>query len=41
LVEEWRGYGATHLTFNTMGVGLQGPDAHIQRLTELIQTVRA
>ena len=41
LVEEWRGYGATHLTFNTMGAGLRGPDAHIQRLTELIQTVRA
>ncbi len=41
LVAEWRGLGATHLTLNTMGAGLRGPDAHIQRLTELIATVRA
>jgi probable F420-dependent oxidoreductase len=40
LVDEWRGLGATHLTLNIMGAGLRGPDAHIKRLTELIQTVR-
>ncbi|HEY2593723.1 MAG TPA: TIGR03619 family F420-dependent LLM class oxidoreductase, partial [Chloroflexota bacterium] len=41
LVEEWRGLGATHLTLGTMGAGLAGPDGHIKRLTELIETVRA
>jgi len=41
LVAEWRGLGATHLTLGTMGVGLRGPDAHIKRLRELIETVRA
>jgi probable F420-dependent oxidoreductase len=41
LVEEWRGLGATHLTLNTMGAGLNGPDAHISRLTDLIYTARA
>ncbi len=40
LVDEWRGLGATHLTLNIMGAGLRGADAHIQRLTELVQTVR-
>jgi probable F420-dependent oxidoreductase len=32
--EEWRSLGATHLSVNTMGGGLQGPAAHIQRLEE-------
>jgi hypothetical protein len=41
LVEEWRGLGATHLSLSTMGAGLLAPDAHIRRLTELIETVRA
>lgn len=30
--EEWRGLGATHLTVNTMGGGLQGADGHVERL---------
>ena len=29
-----RKYGATHVEVNTMGGGLQGPDAHIQRIKE-------
>ena len=33
--EEWRALGATHLSVNTMGGGLVGPDAHIQRLREV------
>ena len=30
--EEWRSLGASHLTLNTMGGGLQGPDAHVDLL---------
>ena len=30
--QEWRRRGATHLMLNTMGGGLEGPDAHIQAL---------
>jgi probable F420-dependent oxidoreductase len=32
--EEWRAFGATHLSINTMNAGLRGPDAHIARLRE-------
>jgi alkanesulfonate monooxygenase SsuD/methylene tetrahydromethanopterin reductase-like flavin-dependent oxidoreductase (luciferase family) len=32
--EEWRAFGATHLSINTMGAGLRGPDAHIAKLRE-------
>ena len=30
-LDTWRELGATHLTINTMGAGLIGPDAHIDR----------
>ena len=30
--EEWRALGATHLSVDTMRGGLDGPDAHIERL---------
>ena len=30
--EEWRGLGATHLSIVTMRAGLDGPDAHIERI---------
>ncbi len=30
--ESWRGLGADHLSVNTMGAGLATPDAHIDRL---------
>ena len=33
--EEWRALGATHLSVNTMGGGLQGPDAHVERLEQV------
>jgi len=32
--EEWRDLGATHLSVNTMGCGLTGPDAHVERLRQ-------
>jgi probable F420-dependent oxidoreductase len=32
--EEWLGLGATHLSVVTMGGGLAGPDAHLERLSE-------
>src|SRR5204862_353970 len=34
-VELWRGFGATHLSVSTGGLG--GPDAHVQRLREVQQ----
>ncbi len=30
--EEWRSLGARYLSVNTMGAGLDGPDAHLRRL---------
>ena len=38
--DEWHVLGATHLTVNTMGAGLKGPDAHIARLREAIDALR-
>ena len=38
--EDWRGLGASHLTINTMGAGLRGPDAHVKRLREALAAVR-
>jgi probable F420-dependent oxidoreductase len=40
VVEEWRSLGATHLSINTMGAGLQSPDAHVERLQQALQTVQ-
>jgi probable F420-dependent oxidoreductase len=37
--EEWRARGASHLSINTMGGGLVGPQAHIDRLREVAQAV--
>jgi probable F420-dependent oxidoreductase len=39
-VVEWQGLGATHLSINTMGAGLQTPDAHVERLEQALQAVR-
>jgi probable F420-dependent oxidoreductase len=38
-VEMWRGFGASHLSVGTGGVG--GPDAHLQRLREVRQVLGA
>lgn len=32
LVQQWRALGASHVQVNTMGGGLVGPDAHIEKL---------
>jgi hypothetical protein len=34
IADEWRAFGATHLSINTMNAGLRGPDAHVARLRE-------
>ena len=36
-VEMWRGFGATHLSVSTGGLG--GTDAHVQRLREVRQII--
>jgi probable F420-dependent oxidoreductase len=41
VVEKWRDLGATHLAINTMGAGLHGPDAHVERLRQALQTVQS
>ena len=38
-VEQWRGFGASHLSVGTSGAGLSGVDAHIQRLSEVRQVL--
>ena len=38
--DEWRALGATHLSLNTMGGGLSGPDAHIERLRQAMHVLR-
>jgi alkanesulfonate monooxygenase SsuD/methylene tetrahydromethanopterin reductase-like flavin-dependent oxidoreductase (luciferase family) len=38
--EDWRAFGATHLTVNTMNAGLNGPDAHVARLEQVVQALR-
>jgi probable F420-dependent oxidoreductase len=37
--EEWIGLGATHLTLVTMGGGLDGVDAHLERLREGLEAL--
>jgi probable F420-dependent oxidoreductase len=39
--DEWRRLGATHLTIATMGGGLEGPDAHVERLRQALEAVAA
>jgi probable F420-dependent oxidoreductase len=38
--EEWRALGATHLSVNTMGAGLVGPDAHVERLRQALPALK-
>lgn len=38
-LERWRAAGATHLSINTMGAGLHGPDAHIAAITAAAEVV--
>ncbi|HZR91744.1 MAG TPA: LLM class F420-dependent oxidoreductase [Gaiellaceae bacterium] len=38
--ERWRSLGATHLSLVTAGGGLEGPDAHLERLRLALDAVR-
>lgn len=38
-VEEWRQAGATHLSLNTMYIGLDGPAAHLQAVRKFAETM--
>lgn len=40
-VESWRAIGATHVSINTMGDGLFGVDAHLERLAAFREAVPA
>jgi probable F420-dependent oxidoreductase len=40
VAEEWIALGATHLTLVTMGGGLDGVDAHVERLREGLEALR-
>ena len=37
----WRDNGASHVSFNTMGVGLKTPDEHITALRRFMEAARA
>jgi alkanesulfonate monooxygenase SsuD/methylene tetrahydromethanopterin reductase-like flavin-dependent oxidoreductase (luciferase family) len=38
-IEGWRSAGATHLSVNTMGAGLVGPEAHIKAIRRFAETI--
>ncbi len=37
--EEWRAVGATYVQVNTMGAGLRGPQAHIDKLRQVMEVL--
>ena len=39
LLDAWRKLGVSHLSFNTMNVGLQGPDAHLESARQFMQAI--
>lgn len=39
VISGWKAYHVTHLSLNTMGVGLSGPSAHIQAVTRFAQAL--
>lgn len=39
--EEWRSLGATYVQVNTMGAGLQGPQAHIDKLRQVMEVLKS
>ncbi len=39
--KEWEAAGATHLSVNTMGLGLESPSAHIAAIEQFIEACRA
>ena len=40
-VDRWRRLGVTHLGLNTMGAGLQTPEAHIEAIRRFAEAIRA
>ncbi|MGH9172089.1 MAG: LLM class F420-dependent oxidoreductase [Acidimicrobiales bacterium] len=40
-LERWRAAGATHVSVNTMGAGLDGPDAHVEAIRRAAEVVLA
>ena len=36
LVQSWKEFGATHISVNTMGMGLERPDDHIEQIKRFI-----
>jgi probable F420-dependent oxidoreductase len=38
--DTWRDLGATHMSVNTMGGSLGGPDAHVERLAQVLTVVQ-
>ncbi len=38
-IDFWQGIGASHLTVNTMDAGLRGPDAHIEAIRHVKETL--
>ena len=38
--DHWRALGATHLTVHTMNGGFVGPDAHVERLAQVLPSIR-
>jgi probable F420-dependent oxidoreductase len=39
--KEWEAAGATHLSVNTMGLGLQAPDGHIEAIEQFMAACKA
>jgi hypothetical protein len=39
LARDWQAVGATHLSFNTMGVGLSTPAEHLKAITDIAMAV--
>jgi hypothetical protein len=39
LLQEWQALGATHVSFNTMGVGLDSPAAHLAAIRKFAKAI--
>jgi alkanesulfonate monooxygenase SsuD/methylene tetrahydromethanopterin reductase-like flavin-dependent oxidoreductase (luciferase family) len=40
LIDDWEAVGATHISFNTMRFGFQGPAAHMKAIREFAEAVK-
>jgi hypothetical protein len=39
-LEGWRGLDASHVSFNSMGVGIDSPQGHIDAIRRFMETTR-